>query len=40
MYFSETFLSILIVAAILGIAVSAVTLIILVIKDIKTNKLW
>ena len=40
MYFSEPFLSILIVIALIGISIAAVSLIVLFIKDMKTKNIW
>lgn len=40
MYFPEIFLSILIVVALVGISVAAIVLVALLIKDIKSKKLW
>lgn len=40
MYFSATFLSILVIMALAGIAVSVVILIYLFIKDMKSKSIW
>ena len=40
MYFSEIFLNIMISISLAGIAGSAVALVVMVIKDIKSKKLW
>jgi len=40
MYFNEIFLSILVIGALVGISVTVVTLITLLIRDIKSKKLW
>ena len=40
MYFSETFLSIMIIVALTGISIAAVVLVLLLIRDIKSKKLW
>ena len=40
MYFPSSFLVILVYAALLGIAVAGIVLVILVVRDIKTKKLW
>ncbi|SMD31835.1 hypothetical protein SAMN04488029_0173 [Reichenbachiella faecimaris] len=40
MYFSQTFLSVLIMLALAGIIATVVSLVWLFIKDIKSKKLW
>lgn len=40
MYFSEVFISILIYLALIGVGVTTITLVVLLVKDIKSNKLW
>jgi hypothetical protein len=40
MYFPESFLSIMIYVSLAGITAAGITLIILVIRDIKRKKLW
>jgi hypothetical protein len=40
MIFSKTFIAILIVAALLGISIATVTLLILLVKDIKSKQVW
>ena len=40
MYFPEKFISTLIMAALACIAIGALTLIILMIDDVRKNKLW
>ncbi|UXX78620.1 hypothetical protein N7E81_14760 [Reichenbachiella carrageenanivorans] len=40
MFFSQTFLSVLIVLALAGIAATVIALVWLFVKDIKSKKLW
>jgi len=40
MYFSTSFLNIMIIMALSGVAVAAISLIILLIRDIKSKELW
>lgn len=40
MYFPEAFITVLIIASLAGVGIGAVSLIILLIKDIKSKKLW
>lgn len=40
MYFSQTFLTLLIVGALVGIGIAIIALLTLLIKDIKSRKLW
>jgi len=40
MYFSQTFLTILVVAALICIAASVVTLMTFLIRDAKSKKIW
>ncbi len=39
-FFPESFLSILVVSALIGISIAVVVLLVLLIKDIKSDKLW
>jgi len=40
MYFTEMFIRILIYLALAGISITTITLVVLVIKDIKSKELW
>lgn len=40
MYFSQTFISVMIIGALVFIAAASAILIILLIKDIRNKKLW
>ena len=40
MYFPETFLSTMILVALTSISIAAVVLVLLLIRDIKSKKLW
>lgn len=40
MYFSEGFINILIYLSIAGVGIGAIVLVVLLIKDIKSKKLW
>lgn len=40
MYFSEAFMDALIYLSIAGVGIGAITLVVLLVKDIKSKKLW